>query len=176
MTRKSPFRSSRKEQIATFGVDASSPRTCTRPGSCTTAPTVETLVAFGDEVFFPAWSPDSTTIAFVGRVDGNDDIYLLELASGGITRLTDDGAIDSMPAWSPDGKHIVFISDREGPYDLWVMRADGSGQTLLLDGRVKMGAPLWMAPPPAPRRARSWPQLRGRLESRGYDSCAMVDG
>ncbi len=137
--------------------------------------TVETLVTFGDAVFFPAWSPDGTTIAFVGRVDGNDDIYLLELASGRITRLTDDGATDSMPAWSPDGKHIVFIRDREGQYDLWVMRADGSGQTSLLDGEVGMGAPLWITPPPAPRRATSWPQLRRRLKSRGYDSCGLVD-
>jgi len=137
--------------------------------------TVETLVTFGDAVFFPAWSPDGTTIAFVGRVDGNDDIYLLELASGRITRLTDDGATDSMPAWSPDGKHIVFIRDQEGQYDLWVMRADGSGQTSLLDGEVGMGAPLWITPPPAPRRARSWPQLRRRLKSRGYDSCGLVD-
>jgi Tol biopolymer transport system component len=138
--------------------------------------TVETLVTFGDEVFFPAWSPDGTVIAFVGRVDGNDDIYLLELASGRITRLTDDGATDSMPAWSPDGKHIVFIRDREGQYDLWVMRADGSGQTSLVDGEVGMGAPLWIAPPPAPRRATSWPQLRRRLQSRGYESCGLVDG
>lgn len=138
--------------------------------------TVETLVTFGDAVFFPAWSPDGTVIAFVGRVDGNDDIYLLELASGRITRLTDDGATDSMPAWSPDGKHIVFIRDREGQYDLWVMRADGSGQTSLLDGEVGMGAPLWIAPPPAPRRATSWPQLRRRLESGGYDSCGLADG
>lgn len=138
--------------------------------------TVETLVALGDAVFFPAWSPDGTVIAFVGRVDGNDDIYLLELASGRITRLTNDGATDSMPAWSPDGKHIVFIRDRDGQYDLWVMRADGSGQTSLLDGEVGMGAPLWIAPPPAPRRATSWPQLRRRLESRGYHSCGLVDG
>lgn len=138
--------------------------------------TVEALVTFGDAVFFPAWSPDGTVIAFVGRVDGNDDIYLLELASGRITRLTDDGATDSMPAWSPDGKHIVFIRDREGQYDLWVMRADGSGQTSFLDGEVGMGAPLWIAPPPAPRRATSWPQLRGRLESRGYDSCGLAEG
>jgi Tol biopolymer transport system component len=138
--------------------------------------TSETLVAFGDAVFFPAWSPDGTTIAFVGRVDGNDDVYLVNLASGRITRLTDDGATDSMPAWSPDGKHIVFIRDREGQFDLWVMRADGSGQTVLLDGEVGTGAPLWIAPPPAPRRATSWPQLRRRLESRGYDSCGLLDG
>lgn len=139
--------------------------------------TVETLVVFGDAVFFPAWSPDGTTIAFVGRVDGDDDVYLLELASGRITRLTDDEATDSMPAWSPDGRHIVFIRDRDGQYDLWVMRADGSGQTLLLDGDVTMGAPMWVAPPPASgRKATNWQQLRGRLESRGYDACGLADG
>jgi dipeptidyl aminopeptidase/acylaminoacyl peptidase len=138
--------------------------------------TMEALVALGDTVFSPAWSPDGTTIAFVGRVDGNDDVYLLELASRRITRLTDDQATDSMPAWSPDGRHIVFIRERDGQFDLWVMRPDGSGQTLLLDGETTMGAPLWIAPPAAPgRQATKWTQLRGRLKSRGYDSCGRAE-
>jgi hypothetical protein len=40
---------------------------------------------------------------------------------------------------------------------------------------TKTGGVSPIAPPPAPGRARGWPQLRRRLESRGYDSCELVD-
>jgi hypothetical protein len=40
-----------------------------------------------------------------------------------------------------------------------------------------MGAPLWIAPPPASaRKATKWSQLRVRLESRGYERCRLADG
>jgi hypothetical protein len=55
------------------------------------------------------------------------------------------------------------------------VRTDGSGQTVLLDGDVGVGAPVWIAPPPAPGQAKGWPQVRRRFESRGYDSCELVD-
>jgi TolB protein len=41
-------------------------------------------------------------------------VWLLDLATQGLTRLTDDPAVDTEPAWSPDGKSIYFTSDRAG--------------------------------------------------------------
>jgi TolB protein len=63
----------------------------------------------------PAYSPDGTHLALtLSGAGGNLDIWLLDLSTQGLTRLTDDPAVDTEPAWSPDGKSIYFTSDRAG--------------------------------------------------------------
>jgi len=63
----------------------------------------------------PAFSPDGTRLALtLSGSGGNLDIWLLDLATQGLTRLTDDPAVDTEPTWSPDGKSIYFTSDRAG--------------------------------------------------------------
>ncbi len=56
----------------------------------------------------PAISPDGQTVAFASNRGGYWDIYLLNLSSGGITRLTDTLTYDASPAWSPDNKWLVY--------------------------------------------------------------------
>jgi TolB protein len=63
----------------------------------------------------PAYSPDGTHLALtLSGASGNLDVWVLDLATQGLTRLTDDPAVDTEPAWSPDGKSIYFTSDRAG--------------------------------------------------------------
>jgi len=46
--------------------------------------------------------------------DGSPDIYLMDLATKRLTRITRHYAIDTEPAWMPDGKSLLFTSDRGG--------------------------------------------------------------
>jgi TolB protein len=63
----------------------------------------------------PVWSPDGKKLALtLGGSGGNPDIYVLELQTQNLTRITDDPAIDTEAAWAPDGKSIFFTSDRAG--------------------------------------------------------------
>ncbi len=83
----------------------------------------------------PSLAPISLTgqIAFERTVDGNTDIYLMNLDRSGLVRLTDDPAADTNPGWSPDGQRIVFMRDVAGAGELFIMNADGSDETRLTD-------------------------------------------
>jgi TolB protein len=63
----------------------------------------------------PAFSPDGKKLALtLSGSGGNLDIWLLDLGTGQLTRLTDDPAVDTEAAWGPDDKSIYFTSDRAG--------------------------------------------------------------
>jgi dipeptidyl aminopeptidase/acylaminoacyl peptidase len=60
-----------------------------------------------------AWSPDSRSLAFATKREGDEvsQIYVLDLAAGGeARRLTDVSTGASSPKWRPDGKAILFES------------------------------------------------------------------
>jgi TolB protein len=63
----------------------------------------------------PAFSPDGRRLALtLGGAGGNPDIYVLDLATQNLTRITDDPAIDTEAVWAPDGNSLYFTSDRAG--------------------------------------------------------------
>jgi dipeptidyl aminopeptidase/acylaminoacyl peptidase len=60
-----------------------------------------------------AWSPDSGSIAFATKREGDEaaQIYILALAAGGeARRLTNISTGAANPKWRPDGKAILFES------------------------------------------------------------------
>ena len=69
----------------------------------------------------PDWSPDGENIVFVRYDDDAVEINVLNLASGAVTPLTDEGAVNLEPRWSPDGKKLAFVSTRDnGRFHLYV--------------------------------------------------------
>jgi len=58
----------------------------------------------------PEWSPDGRRIAFVSRRGAADQVFVLDVATGGeAMQLTSLPEGASSPAWSPDGKNVAFI-------------------------------------------------------------------
>ena len=58
----------------------------------------------------PAVSPDGRRVAFVRRVHGRGQIFVMSIDGGGPRQLTHNGRRNRLPAWSPDGRRLVFIS------------------------------------------------------------------
>jgi Tol biopolymer transport system component len=77
----------------------------------------------------PVWSPDGTQVAFWQAPIGAGAVFLADLTSGQITRLTDG----IRPRWSPDGTTILFEQSVPtenltiGRTDLFRINVDGSG-------------------------------------------------
>jgi len=74
----------------------------------------------------PAFSPDGRKLVVtLGGVDGNPDIFILDITSRQTTRLTTHRAIDTEGTWSPDGRYIYFTSDRSGGPQIYRISVNG---------------------------------------------------
>ena len=61
----------------------------------------------------PAWSPDSDAIAFASSINGNFDIYAIDLNTFDIQNMSNHPADDYYPSWAPNGREIAYFSERE---------------------------------------------------------------
>jgi len=76
-----------------------------------------------------------------GSVHGG--LFVLDLASGHVTRLTRDNALNVDASWSPDGRRIVYQSTRDGRSDVYVMEVSSGRVSRLSDGEGFNGYPSW---------------------------------
>src|SRR5665811_1667765 len=60
----------------------------------------------------PDWSGDGNSILFARYLDDAVEIQLLDVATGEVTRLTHEGAVNLEPRWSPDGSRIAWVSTK----------------------------------------------------------------
>jgi len=65
-----------------------------------------------DAISHLAWSPDGQSIALSGTFGGVGNLYLYNVNTQTVQKLTDDKYSEIQPSWSPDGQTIVFASDR----------------------------------------------------------------
>lgn len=97
------------------------------------------------------WSPDGRRLAFISDRDGSPQLYILELATGQLRRVTALAGGVARPAWSPDGSTLAFFSDVARP------------PLRLVDVVVPTGA-VWRD------RARVYDRLNYRREQLGFDT------
>lgn len=96
-------------------------------------------------------------IVFNSTRDGNQEIYIMQSDGSGVTRLTNNPAIDMHPSGAPNAVSIVFESNRDDPdpqhcgtagfpnciFHLYLMNVDGTGVTRLTDGAYADRDAVW---------------------------------
>ena len=61
----------------------------------------------------PTWSPDGKTIVVNGLVNGQPDLFAINVRNKSTTQLTDDDFAEIQPTFSYDGKFLCFATDRK---------------------------------------------------------------
>ncbi len=90
-------------------------------------------------------SPDGRRVAVNRMLNGNLDVWLVELSKGALTRLTFEAPLDAWPHWTADGSHIVFSSNVKGTYNIYE-KAPGGGPDRIVLETAQAKIPLDVSP------------------------------
>jgi TolB protein len=92
----------------------------------------------------PAVSPDGRQVAFASDRQGGWDLYILDLATGEVRRITETPAFEGRPTWSPDGLWLAYESYDGRDLDIFVRPVDSSQPPIQLTNAPSMDAsPSW---------------------------------
>ena len=116
-------------------------------------------------------SPDGTKVAIALTTNSGEDIWIKDLSSGALSRLTFDSTAQNRPRWTADGRSVTYIEF--GRDALMEQRGDGTGTAQVI---MKMNRPLLEG-----LRSRDGTWLVGRAGGRvgqggGRDIVAMHIG
>jgi dipeptidyl aminopeptidase/acylaminoacyl peptidase len=87
----------------------------------------------------PSWSPDSKRFVFGGAVtpmlrDNRRDIYIADVATKTVEKISNNWGNDSVAKWSPDGTTIAWVSQPNTTPAL----PDGTASSVIVQGRLML--------------------------------------
>jgi len=103
----------------------------------------QTIVASGDPILSPAWSPDGRRLAYVSFENHRTAVYVQELATGRRERVAAYKGINASPAWSPDGKSLALTLSKGGNPDIYVLDLASRDLRQLTDHFAIDTEPAW---------------------------------
>lgn len=118
----------------------------------------------------PKFSPDGSTIAFMGNYDGDRDLYTIPVDGGVPHRVTHHPTAETLCDWTPDGGLLFFapgMSDMPVTNQVFVVDAEGGlpNQLPVPYGTVAALSPdgEWLAYTPNTRDTHTWKRYRGGM-------------
>ena len=82
----------------------------------------------------PRFSPDGARLAVgIGRTGGSD-IWLIDVRTKAMSKLTNGNGIDDQPQWTADGKHVFYRSIEPSGTTLKSVAADGGEPAMIVLG------------------------------------------
>lgn len=91
-------------------------------------------------------SPDGGKLAYYGGATGQaSEIFVLNLTTKAVKRLTNNTVPDYTPAWSPDGTKLAFASLRAGKLQVYTMNSSTGGNVTKITSKTYGAyAPAWV--------------------------------
>jgi len=120
------------------------------------------LVAHSAHESRPLYSPDGSHLAFNSNRAGGQDVFLMDLSSGQVTRLTHESGSEQLGGWSGDGAWVYFTSSAEdvsGAQDVFRVRTTGGTPMAVAADRYE--TEFFAAP--SPQGGRVAIATRGRM-------------
>ena len=96
-----------------------------------------------DSVTSPDYDGSGERIIFSALKAGQTDLYIMELLTGEVNRLTFDPFNDTHPSWHPTTNKIVYTSERGGKNRVVLIDLDRGTERLLTDGTHNAISPVW---------------------------------
>jgi TolB protein len=104
----------------------------------------EAVSKFGGLNASAAVSPDGRYMAVVLSKDGNPELYIREISSGSLQRVSSTRrANEASPCWSPDGSQLAYVSDSSGRPHIYVLALKGGSPKRLSRMGSENVAPDW---------------------------------
>ncbi len=92
----------------------------------------------------PSLSPDGKKVVFASNRNDYWDLYLLDLFSGQVARLTDTPAYDGNPSWSPDSQWIIYDTYADDNMEIHILSTVTTGQSIRVTNNPSIDKdPTW---------------------------------
>jgi TolB protein len=91
----------------------------------------------------PSFSPDGGNMAYVSKQSGTPQIFIKNLNSGHVKRLTYQGKYNTTPAWSPTGQKIAYTGLSDNKFDIYIIDVNGGDPVQLTRSAGDNESPSW---------------------------------
>jgi len=92
----------------------------------------------------PSWSPDGRRIAYVSYRRGRPELYLQNIATKKVKRISSYQGLNNAPAWSPKGDTLAMTLSKDGNPEIYVMNMKSNKLTRITRNYAIDTEPVWL--------------------------------
>ncbi|MEO8636583.1 MAG: protein kinase [Gemmatimonadales bacterium] len=85
---------------------------------------------------YPRLAPDGRRVAMAIGTGTRSDVWIYDISSATLSRLTNSGTANDRPEWTPDGQRVLSRTDHGGSSAIWWQAADLSDAATALEASI----------------------------------------